>query len=97
MIEITLAKAMHTLKLMERMLHSNDSWSVEIAGVAQPAEVEIFEDRLTLKSYFEFDLTTLAPVNIMANGEVVFVLPEQVFYGPTWFTWTLSMALPLTA
>jgi hypothetical protein len=97
MIEASLAKAMHALRLMERMLHSDDEWSIEIAGEVQPAVVEVHEDRLVLKSYFEFELSTLSPVNILANGEVVFVLPEQVFCGPSWFAWKLSMGLPLTA
>jgi hypothetical protein len=97
MIEVNLARALATLRLIERMLHSNETWTVTIGGDTQPAIFEFFDDAITVKAMFDFDMPTLAPVIIKADDEVVFVHSEKVLSGPVCFSWTLEMALPLTA
>jgi hypothetical protein len=98
MIEINLAKAMATLKLIERMLYSNETWTVTIGDQTKPAFFEFLDNAVVVRANgFNFDVPTIGPAVIKSNGEVVFVHAEKVFSGSVCWSWMVEMALPLTA
>jgi hypothetical protein len=97
MIEINLARAMHTLRLIERMLHGSETWTITIGNVTRPASFEFLDNAVIVTADFDFEFDTIAPAVIMADGEVVWVHEERAWTGNVWFSWMLEMALPLTA
>lgn len=98
MIEVNLARAMHTLKLIERMLHSNEDWSVTIGDQTRPAYFEFLDNAVVVTAHFELEFPTIAPAVVKADGEIVFVHEDRRWEsGDLWFSWMLEMALPLTA
>lgn len=96
-LDIRVAQALASLRLVERALHDHSAWSMEYAGVRVPVSRFIREDRVSFVGHFEpMCLIEDAPVEVGLYCEDQLVrmisLPEPISEdgGQVWFDLMIS-------